>query len=194
MAINEFTSQEKKQDDFLNNQLDMSNLVSNVVLFLRGYFFEPLTNEITNKYTVTQWNEDLKKFVEIEKVREQLLNEKGIQDIAKNLSFRIQNSLAISNLTKEDVKTVRLAVVDVIWTTLAYNWQEYNLAGVDKFNDIIFAIDDNLMCFYSKTQTGWLSNLISKIINRKEVVNTTTNTIENQKSQGILGKFRGGRF
>lgn len=171
-----FYNTQDMQSQFLDNQFTTEKIVENVAWMLRGFKWDSEKGEFTNKIIV-----DGKIKYLIPKV-----NEQGVMDICTELRARLINTYGHALLSINDLISIRTCVYEALWTLLCTYREEYEL-NVVNIKPILYIVDDQILCFLSRTKEGFFSKLLSKYIGRKETV--TYQQQEEQPRKKIGGLF-----
>lgn len=180
MVVAEQQYNQQMQENFLKDQLNVDQLVEKIVWKLRGYRWDPVAKEHTNKISDSQGNEI---------TSEPMLNELGVMYVATELSSRIQNAFGSASLDRWEIDSIRDGVGEVLADNLDINRKRFEIK-VENLKSILFIVDDELKLFLSRTEKGGFFTKLVRMFSVKETRNVTTT--ESQQQGGMFKKQQSG--
>lgn len=112
------------------------------------------------------------------------LNDEGIGMVVSILKARISNNNQYSKLKADQIREIRMGCAKDVWRVLCVKKKDYELDIVN-LHTILNMVDDALLLFLSRTETGGFLQFIGKLFNSSE--SYTERAEPEKEKRGIFG-------
>lgn len=150
---------------FLKDQLDADDVVSNIDMYLAGFYRDSFTGE---------WKRS-------DKIKP-LLNARGRQMVSVILATRISNINQYGNNKQDKIDAIRRNLQEDLWSDLCINYENYEF-DINNLSIVLNNVDDAIDLFLSRTVRGGFMGWLKGLFNASESYNEKSES----KLKGMFG-------